>query len=300
MTAAYTANSTEGRILLALRAGEMESEACYERFTGFPQWARGLLASGLIERSEANHGVTYRITAAGRAACPFRNPLLAAPGSAPAQPKETVMTKKITAEQLLEHIVAAGPRGTTVKGLAIDLGVSDQCIFNQRKKIEDKFFIRRRSVMVANQFMETAAAPAAVAAEAALAAEVKELERQYDEMIDFEIEPAAGEPSTGAMANHAETSVSPVATAGSPPAHGPDTFIADLRESAARAGIRTASGPRMPPVIEDVSLIDPDTVEFAIFSSGGLDIYSDDGTVTMTAPVLRKLRDFLDLFLGPA
>ena len=54
------------------------------------------------------------------------------------------------------------------------------------------------------------------------------------------------------------------------------------------------------PIIEDISLIDPDTVEFAIFSSGGLDIYSDDGTVTMTAPVLRKLRAFLGLFMEPA
>lgn len=267
----FTANSTEGRILLALRAGEMESEACQERFTGFSRAALDLLDAGLIERSGANHGFTYSITAAGRAACPFRNPMLAAANGAPAQPKETVMTRKITAERVLDRIIAAGPRGTTVKNLSIDLGVSDQSIFNQRKKIESKFFIRGRGVMVANQFMETVDAPVA-AAEAALAAEVKELERQYDEMIGFEIEPA----------------------------HGPETFIADLRESAERAGVAPQAGPRMPPIIEDIALIDPDTVEFAIFSSGGLDIYSDDGTVTMTAPVLRKLRAFLGLFMEPA
>lgn len=291
----YISDSTKGRILLALRAGDMDPQACEERFTGFTNAVRDLQDAGLVERN----GEDYRITPAGRAACPFRNPLLAPDGSAPALLKESVMNQKITAEQLLEHIVAAGPRGTTVKNLAIDIGVSDQCIFSVRKKIEGNFFIRGRGVMVANQFMETPPAPAAAAAEAALAAEVKELERQYDEFA-FEIKPANGEPARGAMANHGEASGSPVATAEPKPAHGPDTFIDDLRESAARAGIRTASGPRMPPIIEDISLIDPDTVEFAIFSSGGLDIYSDDGTVTMTAPVLRKLRAFLGLFMEPA
>ena len=50
------------------------------------------------------------------------------------------------------------------------------------------------------------------------------------------------------------------------------------------------------PLAEDIDITDPDTVEFAIFSSGGLDIYSDDGSVTLAAPVLKKLRAFLGLF----
>lgn len=55
-----------------------------------------------------------------------------------------------------------------------------------------------------------------------------------------------------------------------------------------------------PAVVEDILLDTPDDVEFAIFSSGGLDIYCADTTITLNKPVLGKLRNFLGLFHGEA
>lgn len=51
---------------------------------------------------------------------------------------------------------------------------------------------------------------------------------------------------------------------------------------------------------EDIEINDPEQVEFAIFSSGGLDMYTDQGNVTMGRDVLRKLRAFLGLFAEAA
>lgn len=76
---------------------------------------------------------------------------------------------------------------------------------------------------------------------------------------------ATDEPSRDALANPAETSGSPVS-------------------------------PNQQALSDDIIIVDPDMAEFALFSSGGLDIYYEDSTVSMTAPVLRKLRDFLGLF----
>lgn len=293
----YTANSTEGRILLALRAGEMESHQCYERFPVFSGYVGELLRNGLVERNDEN----YRITPAGRAACPFRNPLLAPDGSAPALPKESVMpkgkNKPLDRDRFLTIVRAAGQSGISRKDLVIIYSdevcerVVDRWIRRMLEEVPQVVYRKAPGVIAA---VGAVAAPAS-----ALEAEVKELERQYDEFA-FEIEPASAEPSMDAMANPAETSGSPVAETEPPPAHGPETFVDDLRESAMRAGVEPTYPPRIQPISEDISLIDPDAVEFAIFSSGGLDIYSDEGTVTMTAPVLRKLRAFLGLFMEPA
>ncbi len=52
----------------------------------------------------------------------------------------------------------------------------------------------------------------------------------------------------------------------------------------------------LPQIVEDIVLDDPDTVEFAVYSSGGLDIYCEDCAITLHKPVLAKLRYFLGLF----
>lgn len=59
-------------------------------------------------------------------------------------------------------------------------------------------------------------------------------------------------------------------------------------------------GGRLPAIVEDIRLSDPDTVEFAIYSSGGLDIFSEDCAITLDRAVLGKLRSFLGLFQGEA
>lgn len=56
----------------------------------------------------------------------------------------------------------------------------------------------------------------------------------------------------------------------------------------------------MPAVVEDVTLDDPETVEFCIYSSGGLDIFTEGCAITLQKPVLAKLREFLGLFRDEA
>lgn len=55
--------------------------------------------------------------------------------------------------------------------------------------------------------------------------------------------------------------------------------------------------PSFIPVVEDIRISDPETVEFCIYSSGGLDIFSDEAPpITLDKNVLAKLRGFLGLF----
>lgn len=63
-----TANSVEGRILLALRPGGMDAIQMAERLPGSGSLLWRLTKAGLITRTEKY----YEITAAGLAACPKR------------------------------------------------------------------------------------------------------------------------------------------------------------------------------------------------------------------------------------
>lgn len=74
-----TANSTVGRVLVALRAGPMSSGELMERFGSLPSMT-GLRHKGLV--AEDDNG--WRLTDAGRAACPLRNPLAGKVAKAPA------------------------------------------------------------------------------------------------------------------------------------------------------------------------------------------------------------------------
>lgn len=86
--------SLEGRTLLALRAGPMNVGEINARIKS--SLPGSLIKAGYVVLT----GDYYRITAAGRAACPYRNPL-AAPGAV--QPcminKEIDMPRKIVAPQ---------------------------------------------------------------------------------------------------------------------------------------------------------------------------------------------------------
>jgi hypothetical protein len=56
------------------------------------------------------------------------------------------------------------------------------------------------------------------------------------------------------------------------------------------------AGESVPAVVEDLHLENPDDVEFAIFSSGGLDIYCGEMTVSLNKAVFTKLCRFTGLF----
>ena len=73
----YTADSTEGRVLLALRAGTCEGPALEERFgSDYDHVLKKLSAAGLVTSVKADRSRYWSLTPEGRAACPYRNPLL--------------------------------------------------------------------------------------------------------------------------------------------------------------------------------------------------------------------------------
>jgi hypothetical protein len=293
---AYTAESSAGRVLLALRAGPTESQALNERFSFFPSVIGELCRQRLVVKD----GYEYRLTAAGRAACPLRNPPKEPKSTDPDAPetKEHTMKQKVTEGDVYDAIRAAGSAGTTVKKLSFALGVSDQTILNHVKRLASDphpaVFRPRWGLLVSTSFK--AAQETDSAADAALEAEVAKIEREYND-FKFYLDPPAQEPET------------PRARAAA------DGFVEALRESAKRRGMvaepdrpeDTGSQTSCSQVsqnqqawVEDIIITDPDMAEFAVFSSGGLDIYYEDSTVSMTAPVLRKLRDFLGLFAEAA
>lgn len=69
----YSAGSREGKTLLALRAGPMTNGELYERFPSGHS-VSALAKAGLAESCDNG----WRLTDAGRAACPLRNPTAAA------------------------------------------------------------------------------------------------------------------------------------------------------------------------------------------------------------------------------
>lgn len=273
---------SEIRALRALRAGPLTRCQAEERWPSVgPAPLYSLSRAGLA----AYDGAHFTITDAGRAACPFNNPILAARAGGKPKEENTMPRNKIARSDVFDAICAAGPDGTTVKALAEKLSVSDQTIFNRLKHLtnEPGAVVRRprHGVLVASRFLDGAEekAPAA-AAPCVDEAEVAKIARQFDEMIDFDLEAAQSVDVT------AVDGVDKGLPRGQSPAPTENVVFGELRESA--------------PFSEDIELDDPEQVEFAIFSSGGLDMYTDQGNVTLGREVLRKLRAFLGLFAEAA
>ena len=77
----FAVDSPAGRTLIALRAGAMSASELCERFAGQHALVE-LHKAGFVEQCIAGG---WKLTAAGRAACPLRNPLAARLPTAPAQ-----------------------------------------------------------------------------------------------------------------------------------------------------------------------------------------------------------------------
>lgn len=296
---ALTAN--EIRALRALRAGPLTREQAEERWVSGATELYSLVRAGLAEKA----GAEFRITPAGRAACPPVNPLLA---RTPAKPKERAMLAHCHSyKDVVAAIVAAGPSGLTrkqldrfVADLRADLARIDAHIFYAPTRIDPPAIAKiKPGHYVAAEFapepetVETKlrAAIRRITTPATAAAGIPEEEvakhaRDYAEMIDFDPEAAqsvdltAQPPTLGEAASLAAVNKMPDALpklgVSPSPNHAPASFS------------------------EDIELNDPEQVEFAIFSSGGLDMYTDQGNVTLGRDVLRKLRAFLGLFAEAA
>lgn len=159
-----TADSMEGRLLLALRAGEMTNGELTERLghlggitnpirLGYVVWINGY----------------YRITDTGRVACPYRNPLAAPGGVQPITVKpEVEMSKEnvVTRQQVLAAIEAAGPSGISPKFLIATFGCSDSVIYNHisllSKQQPPVIFKPKTGLVCAIKFQQGGMAKAAV------------------------------------------------------------------------------------------------------------------------------------------
>lgn len=249
-----TADSMDGRVLLALRAGPTTTSELAERF-GYKTPLGHLVRTGLI----VNTDDTYRLTDAGRAACPFRNPEAAkvSPPEVFTMPKGET---KLTRQKVLDAIVAAGASGLDRKELARMFGhlVGINAIDNHINKLAFEeppvVFKPRPGLLVDIKFKKAEAAPEIAPETASTATD------------DWIPEPLATDPAPAAYA----------------------VEDLDVEQITAR------------PVVFDTELEDPDAVEFCIYSSGGMDMLTDAGTISLNGAVLGKLRAFLGLFAEAA
>lgn len=267
----------ETRALRALRApGGISAEQAWERWpsTGSKQ------LHDLVKKGFAAHdGEAFTITEAGRAACPFRNPLLAggAPGTVvPAsQPKENTMPSRT---DVFNAILSAGPEGIARKALAEKLGVSDNTIDNHVWHLcnADVPTVGRpqRGRLVASQFIDPAEGwvPETVAAPPVSA--------KADE---FSLSIGAKPGDLPAVTEKTLAAV--------------DSMLAALPPLGAGAVNQPrATGPGAPTVPDLVHIEDARLVEFAVFSTGGFEINTENGTVRLGRAALYKMRRFLGMF----
>lgn len=104
-TKPITADSPQGTILLALRAGDMEGQDLEERCGSNAGHVLAKLAkSGLVKAISVGRSNVWTLTPEGRDACPYRNPL-AAP-RADAEPTAAVI--RSTNPRALAAILAPG------------------------------------------------------------------------------------------------------------------------------------------------------------------------------------------------
>lgn len=274
-TPAITADSREGRLLLALRRGPHEPGELAEQFGNLSGLQGQLMRAGLI----AYDGDVYTLTEAGRAACPFRNPLAAKPAT---PPEVFIMPKgetHVTRQQVLDVIIAGGPSGATRNALiekfagratesAIEMHMS-----KLHREVPAVVFKPKAGVLVGIQFKPADAAPE-IAPETPSTATVQE---KLDNTITV-LSVVTG------LKDAAEARVKELESR--PVSYPVETL--DVEQITAR------------PVVFDTDLEDPDSITFAIFSSGGLDIYTDQGTISLNGKVLNKLRAFLGLFVAEA
>lgn len=249
-----------------LRAGPMTNMEMTERWSFGNFYATEMVRKGLAEIV----GDEYRITPAGRAACPFRNPLAAAPAI---EPEKFTMPKgetKLTRQQVLAAIVEAGAAGISRAALVekfahrVERNAVDMHITAINRVLPPVIFKPSHGHLVAIEFVDAFNAQESAQKTASTATDPK-----FSALMP---KPAHDIHGVSLTVDHHE--------------------VTDLPAPSLAAQMAQIGG-RLPAIVEDMTLDDPDTVEFALYSSGGLDIFAEDCAITLQAPVLNKLRAFL-------
>lgn len=349
-----TVDNVDGRTLLALRAGPMtQSELAARNGQGPSRW---LIKDGYITQDDS----FFRLTEAGRAACPYRNPL-AKPGVVPPatykpeidMSRETVVTR----QQVLAVIKEAGAAGISKLDLAtrfehlvhenaitshLVMLKKDGTVSNPsrgtwvatdvqpkrpRTVVESKAGTANKAThAVVMEWLEKqpegyGGVPSGIALDigcseestravlAGLYAGMKvDREKVGDDWAYFidrsdedkpAVTPSPETPSKIALKSPLTVESAPAITAPAS-AYPSEEIILPGGELAipSRKQIEEIAGcpVSLPTVVEDILLDNPDDVEFAIFSSGGLDIYCGEATVSLNKAVFTKLCRFTGLF----
>lgn len=287
-----TADSDIGRCLLALRAGAMTASELTERFGG-KNPAYALVRCGWV----ANDGEFFTLTEAGRAACPFRNPLAAAAAQPPTvaklQPEELMVTKT----EILDQIKAAGPNGIRRITLAAffkdsSIAVVDNHISHLYKA--GALFKRGKGHLVAAEFSPPGAdsAPAAqapVAANNSASGEAVVVPPAADPAVAEQPREAGAKPAPGvapsAIRDRGREMLEDLI--------GPDAFA----PSRAEAGppivhdiTRRAPGPRQP---APSRAEDGSDISFAVWDDGVFTIHKDGLVIDLPPEATRRLVRFV-------
>jgi len=297
-------NSAEIRALQALRApGGIDVTQAGERWPN--AGTRDLYA--LVRRGFAEKiDDTFFITEAGRAACPCRNPLAVTPATPPEVFTMPKGETQVTRQQVLDAIVAAGSSGISRKELIKKFEYVDSIIDNHvmllNRAKPPVIYKPRPGLLIDIRFksagaeskhdQETAIAPASTATVEPCVQQTAKSETQ------------AALTATGDTQSKAEGTPQIAYDWVKGPAphdiHGTSLDVhhhdaADL-PPASLAQQMAQIGGFIPTIVEDINVADPKDVEFAIYSSGCMDMHFTDLSVTLQPPVLAKLRGFLGLF----
>ena len=256
------ANSLQGKALQALRAGGMTGGEAAERWPTYgANYFAELRRLGLV----AHDGETWTLTAAGRAACPYRNPLLAKPANE--QPEKTAMQGKTTVSNtdMLAAIKAAGPAGTTAKALIKRFGCSETIVYNHIMRFSRAqppvIFKPRYGIVAAIEYQ-----PAAVTATNLPPISTKLVPEKTSTVTDWQPEPLATDP---------------------PVAVDIDGISLDVDHHEVEA---------LPAGFDEITFHRAAATDFAVWSNGAMTIDDGQTSVNLSAQVAVKLRRFLGLF----
>jgi hypothetical protein len=309
-------DANRAMVLQALRGGPMTAMQMDERWSFGSGYAYELKRAGLVEIVADE----FRITPAGRAACPYRNPKAAEV----AAPEIFTMPKgesRLTRQRVLEAIRDAGPEGlgraelvAEFAHLASEQSVDMPLVALGRTQPPVVFKPMR------GQFVAIEHQGAGACVQDSAKSDTQTALTATDE-TQAEFAPVAGEtPQPGELTGPIGTDIHGISLAVDHH-EATDLSTEHLEQQMAQIGDllpnldgfetpKMAAGGYVPlgekysdrlptfiPVVEDIRISDPETVEFCIYSSGGLDIFSDDAPpITLDKHVLAKLRGFLGLF----
>lgn len=321
-----TADNNDGRVLLALRAGEMTPGELSERGLYFPGW---FIKAGYVVYS----GSSYRMTEVGRAACPFRNPL-AAPGIVPpaTYKPEIDMSRQniVTRQQVLAAVKDAGEAGIRKQDLCAQFEhlVHEEAITSHLVMLKkdgsvsnpsrgtwvalDKTAVvepvpttfRHPSRVAIMEYLGTVDAPrmaVTIAQDLGFSIEGTQ-EVLHGLYSDLKIERVNGErgyqytlrPMPKAVVIVTDEQITHLVENLEPEPEATAPLMAEMQERATTEetieikGIPDRRGP--------ITMMHPDETEIGIFSSGRIEITDEFNSVLLTEGVVRKLRGFLGLF----